>query len=866
MGLFASKKRVAEENGQPRKEVVSSQPAARGRALTAAEESKLKEYEVLRTSFKKLQAKLAEQARTLEEQEGYVKDVTQKLSEEQRRAKFSNQELLELDSSIRSAHQNIKRLETRIKEDEEDLLSQDEFLRLQSDRLRNLQKTIDEDQEDLLAQDEHLRIVYNKLKTASKERKGDQEDLLAQEEHLRMLYDKLKAANSAREGDQEDILAQEAHLRMLYEKLKKANNAREGDQEDILAQEAHLRMLYEKLNSLEKARKGDQEDLKAQEDHMRMLYRRLKEVEESRDACHDDLKAQDEHLRLFYKRLGKMEQSRDGSIEDLIDQDEHLRAIYKKMKGLEQSQEANLKNLQGELKRSELLVDGLRTELSVQEAKSTQAQQDMSTNYSSSSSIENAQSDALNATNALRPELFQPDSAHLEEHIEEQHAQLEKMQTQLASAESDNKSLNESLEALQLELASEKRSNLNFLESMLKSDPYIQLDVNGIVARVGSNWRKQFKHFDIDLIGKHIDSLVDTSKGEGTEFSRIFSKLSLGFPVSRTEYVINGTGSSQQSRVRYVPIMNGNLLHAVWRMDTIDEKYMEPFSYEWNLVNNAIGEDQPIFLLEADGAINDASPYAKQYWLNTKRPHGISEKFEQFFDDEQRVLNSIELVQKLTLSENFEIEMNFNDPYWGEQKWVFSWQMIGTEGRHKWIATGRTATNKKANLQAKDALKQRDKLFSGYIKGMSNTLGFVEYDLDGNVMFANDYILNMLGRTKGEVEQSHHRLFVGANISREEAYTDLWTHLEQGRSQRRSWNYIDKQGEVIQVESTFTPIKDLDNQVVLILELIVNKSKAIGQLDDIRSAWEAFLRNYPLAAQSEGFNTMQQLLGGNRNK
>jgi methyl-accepting chemotaxis protein len=56
----------------------------------------------------------------------------------------------------------------------------------------------------------------------------------------------------------------------------------------------------------------------------------------------------------------------------------------------------------------------------------------------------------------------------------------------------------------------------------------------------------------------------------------------------------------------------------------------------------------------------------------------------------------------------------------------------------------------------------------------------IEFDLDGNIRFANDSFLNTLGYTQDEVVGKHHSIFIEDDYKDSEEYKDFWSSLKEG--------------------------------------------------------------------------------------
>ena len=87
--------------------------------------------------------------------------------------------------------------------------------------------------------------------------------------------------------------------------------------------------------------------------------------------------------------------------------------------------------------------------------------------------------------------------------------------------------------------------------------------------------------------------------------------------------------------------------------------------------------------------------------------------------------------------------------------------------------TKRTATRKTtakratSKTPAKRASRKPSKAaeFESQVNAISRSQAVIEFDLEGNVLSANDNFLNALGYTLDEIQGQHHRMFVPESIS-----------------------------------------------------------------------------------------------------
>lgn len=131
----------------------------------------------------------------------------------------------------------------------------------------------------------------------------------------------------------------------------------------------------------------------------------------------------------------------------------------------------------------------------------------------------------------------------------------------------------------------------------------------------------------------------------------------------------------------------------------------------------------------------------------------------------------------------------------------------------------------------------------GQVAAMSRAVPVIEFDLDGNVLRANDNFLNASGYTRQELKGAHHRLFVDAEFRNTPEYRAFWDALRRGERQSAQYKRVAKHGRTVWVQATYYPILNLFGRpfkivkhTVDITEQMLKQSDALGQLAAISKA------------------------------
>jgi PAS domain S-box-containing protein len=109
----------------------------------------------------------------------------------------------------------------------------------------------------------------------------------------------------------------------------------------------------------------------------------------------------------------------------------------------------------------------------------------------------------------------------------------------------------------------------------------------------------------------------------------------------------------------------------------------------------------------------------------------------------------------------------------------------------------------------------------------------IEFDLSGNVIYANQNFCNVMGYTLKELKGNHHRIFCTEEYSKSDEYKELWTKLKNGDFVSSQFNRVKKDGEEIWLQATYNPILDNDGQVIRVMKIAVDITDKVLQSQEI---------------------------------
>lgn len=137
----------------------------------------------------------------------------------------------------------------------------------------------------------------------------------------------------------------------------------------------------------------------------------------------------------------------------------------------------------------------------------------------------------------------------------------------------------------------------------------------------------------------------------------------------------------------------------------------------------------------------------------------------------------------------------------------------------------------------------------------------IEFDLQGQVVAANDNFLSLLGYRLDEVRGAHHRLFVDPAFAASGDYRAFWERLGQGRFESGEYKRLGKNKREVWIQATYNPVLDAAGRPVKIVKVASDVTAV-----KVRAAeFEAKISAIDLGQATIEFDLDGKVLTANRN-
>ncbi len=99
---------------------------------------------------------------------------------------------------------------------------------------------------------------------------------------------------------------------------------------------------------------------------------------------------------------------------------------------------------------------------------------------------------------------------------------------------------------------------------------------------------------------------------------------------------------------------------------------------------------------------------------------------------------------------------------------------------------------------------------AGQVSAISKAQAVISFDLDGNILSANDNFLNAVGYRMDEVLGKHHSMFVEPDLAGSSEYRQFWSDLKAGQYKAAQFKRVGKNGREVWIQASYNPILDLN--------------------------------------------------------
>lgn len=193
-------------------------------------------------------------------------------------------------------------------------------------------------------------------------------------------------------------------------------------------------------------------------------------------------------------------------------------------------------------------------------------------------------------------------------------------------------------------------------------------------------------------------------------------------------------------------------------------------------LTEVVGQHHSMFVDKSESE----SPSYKQFWAKLARGEFVAERFKRIGKNKEVVW----------------IQASYNP-------------VLGEQGRPYKVI-------KFATVVTADVVKENE--VSAKMAAVDRSMAVIEFDLQGNILTANDNFLTTMGYGLPEIVGQHHRMFVEAAEHQTASYRNFWSDLAAGKLCAGTYQRVSKNKAAVWLEASYNPVFDADGRVYKIIK------------------------------------------------
>ncbi|MEM9828731.1 MAG: PAS domain-containing methyl-accepting chemotaxis protein [Planctomycetota bacterium] len=139
------------------------------------------------------------------------------------------------------------------------------------------------------------------------------------------------------------------------------------------------------------------------------------------------------------------------------------------------------------------------------------------------------------------------------------------------------------------------------------------------------------------------------------------------------------------------------------------------------------------------------------------------------------------------------------------------------------------------------------------MSAIDKSQAIIEFDLDGNILDANENFVTAIGYSLSEIKGKHHSLFVDAETVSSREYQEFWDSLRRGEFRSGDYRRLGKGGREVWIRGCYTPVPGPDGKPIKVIKIAsdVTETVRLRQESDTRREEMERIAEEVIAAANE---------------
>lgn len=124
---------------------------------------------------------------------------------------------------------------------------------------------------------------------------------------------------------------------------------------------------------------------------------------------------------------------------------------------------------------------------------------------------------------------------------------------------------------------------------------------------------------------------------------------------------------------------------------------------------------------------------------------------------------------------------------------------------------------------------RQEQIQRSILESIDRSQAVIEFDLNGNVIAANDNFLNAMGYQLDDIRGRHHSMFCEPSHVGSADYEGFWRDLNKGEFVSGRFARIDSRGETVWLQASYNPLYDANGRLYGVIKLATNITAQVLQ-------------------------------------
>jgi methyl-accepting chemotaxis protein len=390
----------------------------------------------------------------------------------------------------------------------------------------------------------------------------------------------------------------------------------------------------------------------------------------------------------------------------------------------------------------------------------------------------------------------------------------------------------------------EKQNSDGIVASINETNAYIEFDLKGNVITANDNFLKVMGYSLNEIVNSHHRMFVAPEEVNSAHYSKFWNDLGAGISQKGEYKRVSKSGADVWIQAVYSPIKDemGRIVKFIKIATDITAEKLVLIENEESIAALKREIDTRMKLVDEICIVSEVDLKGYITYVNDKHCEVSQYTREELIGQNQNIVRHQDM-DKAVFKELWATVGRggvFRGPVKNKKKdgtpyyvdGVFA-PVLGANGKPiKYIGVRYENTDITIEKQAAD----------GLVDAINTSYAYIEFDLKGNVLTANDIFLGALGYSLNEIQGKHHRMFVEPSYVNSSGYVKFWDDLGMGIAQSGLYKRITRSGKEIWIQAVYAPVKDEMGRIVKFVKLASDVTEATEAAKDTQLAAEEATR------------------------